>query len=110
MPRKNSLAILWKPNDLEMNWFAVRSPVTIIQIVEVARLAAIKLLAGAKSQVTIRAKRVAGSCEGTVLRRAIELKLEVGSNIPCTAMTILQNAVFECHHQGTRIASNACCV
>lgn len=78
-----------------LNWFALRRPVTVVQVIKVSRLALVEGGRATQTQFAIGARGEAARVDGIDLRRIVELELIVGSNVPSTILSILQNSIVE---------------
>jgi hypothetical protein len=84
---------------LNRDWRALRGPVTVVEVVEVAAEALPKHVGAAKSQATVRADREARSVNGASLGGFVKLELVVGRNVSGTAGGVGQDTVAEGHRQ-----------
>ena len=68
-------------------------PVAVVQVVEVAAVAAVEDSGAAKSEGVIAADGEAAGVDGTGLRRAVELELEVRGDVAGSALLVGQDTV-----------------
>lgn len=73
----------------------MRSPVTVVQVEEVAALALVKDGRAAQSQGTVAASRKARGVDGTGLGGLVVLELEVASNVAGTTLSVKESAIAE---------------
>lgn len=85
-------------NDLDS--LALGSPVTIVQVVEVARLALVPNRRPAEGERLVPADGEASGVDGASLGRVVELELVVGRNVSCPALSIGEDAVGQGQEQG----------
>lgn len=72
---------------------ALLSPVLVVQVVEVARQAAVEGLVGAEGQQVVLANGETAGVDGTSLRRTIELELEVGGNVTGALLGVVDGLI-----------------
>lgn len=73
----------------------MRSPVTVVQVEEIAALALIKDGGAAQSQGAVAASREARGVDGAGLGRLVVLKLVVASNVTGTTLSVKESAIAE---------------
>ncbi|PSE10589.1 hypothetical protein C7G95_19175, partial [Acinetobacter nosocomialis] len=72
---------------------ALLSPVLVVQVVEVARQAAVEGLVAAKSKQVVLADGETAGVDGASLRRSIELELEVGGDVTSAVLRVVDGVV-----------------
>lgn len=82
-------------HDEDGNLLALRRPVTIVEVVEVAGQAAVPVLARTKSKSTVTADGETARVDGTGLGGAVELELVVVGNVTSAVLSIPKVAALE---------------
>lgn len=90
----SSVSVARNYNNLD--WLALRRPVTVVQVIEVSGLALVEGGRATQTQFAVGARGEAARVDGIDLRRIIKLELIVGRNVPSTILGILQNSIVEC--------------
>lgn len=93
--------------DRKVDGRALLGPVTVIEVVEVARQAAVESRGATQSERAVGADREARSVNHTSLRGAVELELVVGNNGANAALRISEDTVLESEVQRSLLTAVA---
>lgn len=93
-PTRSSGASL-QLKEIDGDWRALRRPRSIIKIIEVTAEALIENIRATEGQRTVTASGEASGVDCSILGRGIKLELEVGSNVACTSLSVLEDAISE---------------
>lgn len=73
----------------------MRSPASVVQVVEATGQTLVEDAAASKGQGTVSTDRETGSVDGTCLWGFVELELVVGCNVSSTPLVVLEDTVVE---------------
>ena len=79
---------------------ALRSPVTVVEVVEAARQALVEDGGRTQGERAIVASGETGSVDGTSLRRSVELELVVGDNGTSAVLLVLEDTIVKVEDEG----------
>jgi hypothetical protein len=90
---------------IDQDWLAVRSPIAVIQVVEVSADALIEDVGSTEGERAIVAEGEASGIDGSGLRRAVELELEVGGNISSAFLGIGELPTSQRDNKAARVTT-----
>ena len=81
--------------DLNGDWVTLRSPFTVVEIVEIAAETLVEGRRAAERQTAITADAEAGGVDCTGLWWGVELELIVGCNVTSATLVVLEHAIVD---------------
>jgi hypothetical protein len=90
-------------DDADRDRLALGRPVTVIQVIEVARAALVERGGGSQGQQVVLADGEASGVDGTSLGGAVELELVVGGDVSGAGLGVLEDTVVEGNQQRAAI-------